>query len=394
MPQPVPIGAPAPFADSPGSGSAGGSAPTLRAAILGTGGVAHLHAAALAGLDGVDLVAAADPSEQHLTAFADAYGVPSRFSSLGELLAAGGVDVLHICTPPGGHAEQTAAAVRAGAHVVVEKPAALSLEQLDTMLDAARAARRGLAVVFQQRSGSAAARVKELLDSGVLGRPLSALCQTHWYRAPEYFAVPWRGTWATEGGGTTLSHGSHQIDLLAYLLGEWESVHATLWRQQHDIETEDLSHASLVFASGAVASVVTTVLGPRQSSLIRIDTEHATIELEHLYGHAHADWTITPAAHVDEATSSAWVLPELEIPSGHDALLADIYASLGSGDGMPPIVSHPSRALEIVTGIYASAREGRCLTRADLADPALRGPLAAPVTDGRRRADGAGGTTA
>jgi predicted dehydrogenase len=272
----------------------------------------------------------------------------------------------------------------AGAHVIVEKPAALTLDQLDTMIDAGRTAGRGLAVVFQQRSGSAAARVKDLLDSGALGRPLSALCQTHWYRTPEYFSVPWRGSWATEGGGTTLSHGSHQIDLLAYLLGEWDSVHATLWRQQHDVETEDLSHASLVFASGAVASLVTTVLGPRQSSLLRIDTEHATIELEHLYGHGHADWIITAAPHVDEETAASWRLPEREVPSGHDALLADIYGSLGAGHGMPAVVAHPSRALEIVTGIYASAREGRWILRSDLADPARRGPLAAPVIEGRR----------
>jgi predicted dehydrogenase len=360
----------------------------LRTAILGTGGVARLHAAALAGLDGVDLVAAADPSQQHLNDFADAYGVSARFPSLEELLAGDGIDVLHICTPPGGHAEQAAAAFRAGAHVVVEKPAALSLDQLDTMVEAAGAAQRGLAVVFQQRSGSAVGRIKELLDSGSLGRPLSALCQTNWYRTPEYFTVPWRGTWATEGGGTTLSHGSHQIDLLAYLLGDWESVHATLWRQQHDIETEDLAHASLVFASGAVASVVTTVLGPRQSSLLRIDTEHATIELEHLYGHAHADWTITPAPHVDEETVRAWALPEREIPSGHEALLADIYTSLRAGKGMPPVVAHPSRALEIVTGIYASPRENRWITRADLANPALRGSLAAPVIDGRHPVGG------
>jgi predicted dehydrogenase len=235
--------------------------------------------------------------------------------------------------------------------------------------------------------------VKDLLDSGALGRPLSALCQTHWYRTADYFAVPWRGTWATEGGGTTLSHGSHQIDLLAHLLGEWRSVNATLWRLQHDIETEDLSHASLVFESGAVASVVSTVLSPRQSSLIRIDTENATIELEHLYGHGHAQWKISPAPHIDEETAASWRLPRQEIPSGHDALLAGIYASLVAGHGMPPVVAHPSRALEIVTGIYASARAGRWISRADLAEPALRGPLAGPVIEARPGMT-AGGVTA
>ncbi|MUK01677.1 gfo/Idh/MocA family oxidoreductase [Vibrio cholerae] len=355
--------------------------PPLRAAILGTGGVAHLHAKALQLTDGVELVAAADPSPTNLTAFADAYGVPHRFPDLGQMLASHEVDVLHICTPPGGHAEQSAAAFDAGAHVVVEKPAALSLAQLDTMVDAGHAAQRGLAVVFQQRSGTAAAHVKGLLDAGAFGRTFSALCQTHWYRTADYFAVPWRGTWETEGGGTTLSHGSHQVDLLAYLLGEWTSVHATMWRLERDVETEDLSHASLVFASGAVASMVCTVLAPRESSLLRIDTEHATIELEHLYGHGHAQWRITPAAHVDAATAEAWAMPLVEVPSGHDALFADIYSSLRAGRGMPEVVGQPARALEIVTGMYASVRERRWISRADLLDPGFRGPLSAPVTD-------------
>ncbi|WP_434993264.1 Gfo/Idh/MocA family protein [Arthrobacter sp. Ld5] len=366
-----------------GTAPAERTAPLLRAAILGTGGVAHLHAAALRSLSGVELVAAADPSAEHLAAFAEAHAVPFRYTTLEELLAAQPIDVLHVCTPPGGHADQSIAAFAAGAHVVVEKPAALSLTALDTMTRAAGAAGRGLAVVFQQRSGTAAAHVKALLDSGALGRPLSALCQTHWYRTAEYFAVPWRGTWATEGGGTTLSHGSHQIDLLAYLLGEWSAVHATMWRQQHDVETEDLSHGSLVFASGAVASVVSTVLAPRESSLLRIDTERATIELEHLYGHGHAHWRITPAPGVDEETSASWDLPEQEIPSGHDALFAEIHPSLIAGRGMPGLVAHPARALEIITGMYVSAREGRWVSRADLTDPALRGGLAAPVIDGR-----------
>lgn len=356
---------------------------TLRAAILGTGAVAHLHARALSSIPGVDLVAAADPTPVQVSAFAEEHGVPSGHLSLEALLASEDVDVLHICTPPGGHADQAVSAFAAGVHVIVEKPAALSLLQLDTMLEAGEAAGRSLAVVFQQRSGTAAAHVKGLLGSGVLGRPLSALCQTMWYRTADYFAVPWRGTWASEGGGTTLSHASHQLDLLAYLLGEWSQVRAGMWRLERDVETEDLSHASLVFGSGAVASVVSTVLAPRESSLLRIDTENATIELEHLYGHAHAHWKITPAPHVDPGTASSWALPEHEVPSGHDAFLSSVYASLRAGRGLPEVADHPARALELVTGMYASAREDRWISREDLASTSLRGPLTGAVTEGR-----------
>jgi predicted dehydrogenase len=179
--------------------------------------------------------------------------------------------------------------------VVTEKPAALSLDELDTMLEAAREAGRKLAVVFQQRTGSAAAHVRSLIESSSLGRPLVAVAQTMWYCDDAYYEVPWRGRFATEGGGTTLSHAIHQVDLLAYLLGEWDVVSAHMWRVARNIETEDTVSGVIRFRSGAVATVIGTVLGPRQVSALRIDTSRATVELEHLYGHSHRHWRITPS---------------------------------------------------------------------------------------------------
>ncbi len=354
---------------------------TRRAAILGTGAVAHLHAEALAKIDGVTLVASADPSAERVQAFNERHGIAAGYGTLEELLAEEAADVVHICTPPAGHSGQTKAAFDAGAHVVVEKPPALSLAEVDAMQAAADESGRQLAVVFQQRTGTAAAHVKRLLDSGELGRPLTAVCHTHWYRGAEYFDVDWRGTWESEGGGTTLNHGIHQIDLLAYLLGEWSSASGQLFRLDREVETEDTSCGVVVFESGAVASVLTTVLAPRESSLIRIDTEHATIELEHLYGHNHASWRITPARHIDADRAAGWALPAVEVPSGHDALLAEVYASLKSGSGVPAVAADATRAIEIVAALYASAGRGAPVTRAELAAPEFRGGMKVPVTD-------------
>lgn len=354
----------------------------LRAAIVGTGAVARLHAEALALLPGVDLVAAADPMPGRAAEFAATHDVPASFDSLKALLASSAVDVVHLCTPPGGHAEQASIAFAAGAHVIVEKPPALSLTEVDEMTDAARRAGRQLAVVFQQRTGSAANHVKELLDSGAVGRPLLATCSTLWYRGSDYYSVPWRGNWETEGGGTTLSHGIHQIDLLAYLLGSWTRAEGRLWRVSRDLETEDTSTGTVEFASGAVASVLSSVVSSRESSAIRIDTENATIELEHLYGHGHANWRITPAPHIDEQTAASWRLPDAEVPSGHDALLGEVYASLHSGAPLPAVAAEPTRALEIVAALYASAREGVAVERSRVVDEqGLRGGMRSPVTD-------------
>jgi predicted dehydrogenase len=338
----------------------------------------------LATISGVELVAVADVMPGRAAEFAAEYGIAAAHTSVEDLLAAGHIDVVHLCTPPGVHGPQAAAAFAHGAHVIAEKPPALSLAELQQMSDAATAAGKEFAVVFQQRTGTAAAHIRELLRSGALGRPLLATCNTLWYRGTDYFAVPWRGKWDTEGGGTTLSHGIHQIDLLAFLLGDWNQASAQLWRQARDVETEDVSTGTILFDSGVVASVVTSVLSPRESSAIRIDTEKATIELEHLYGHNRVHWRITPAAHIGAEEVAGWEFPDDIAPSGHNALLESVYDSLLSGTALPEVATNPARALEIVTAFYASARTGQIVDRLSVqSDPALRGSLAAPVTDNR-----------
>ena len=272
-----------------------------------------------------------------------------------------------------------------GVHVVCEKPAALSLDQLDAMTDAAERNDRRLAVVFQQRTGSAAAHVRGLLDSGALGRPLVATCQTLWFRDPAYFAVPWRGKWATEGGGPTLGLGIHQIDLLAWLLGDWASVQGQLWRLDRETQMEDVSTAVIAFAGGTVASVITSALSPRETSSIRIDTELATVTVDHLYGHGHEHWRITPAPHVDAESAAGWALPEVEESSGHRPLVRDIYAALQSGAPLPSTATDAARSFEIVTAIYSSAASGAMVTPETLRDDVdRRRSLESPVTDLRR----------
>ncbi|MBM7503912.1 Gfo/Idh/MocA family protein [Agromyces aurantiacus] len=360
------------------------TAPTtpLRAAIVGTGAIADAHARAIGATADAELVAVVDRDPARAQAFADRWGGPAVADSLDALFAAGGIDVLHVCTPPGVHAEQAIAALDAGAHVICEKPAALSLDELDAMAQAASRNDRRLAVVFQQRTGTAAAHVRALLGSGALGRPLVATCETLWYRDPAYFAVPWRGKWATEGGGPTLGLGIHQIDLLAWLLGDWASVHGRLWRLARETQMEDVSTATVEFANGTVASVVTSALSPRETSSIRIDTELATVTVDHLYGHGHEHWRITPAPHVDAATSAAWALPAREEPSGHDPLVRDIYRALATRGPLPSTASDPARSFEIVTAIYSSAATGRTVTPETLrADADRLRSLESPITD-------------
>lgn len=357
----------------------------LRCALVGTGGVAQLHARAVAAHPRADLVAVTDLDPARAAAFAAQWDVPGVHDTLDALLAAEHPDVVLVCTPPAVHRAQTLAAFAAGAHVVVEKPPAPSLDELDDMRAAAAAAGRELAVVFQQRTGTAAAHVRRLLADGALGRPLIAVCQTLWYRDDAYFAVDWRGRWETEGGGTTLGHGIHQLDLLAYLLGDWSSVQGRLWRLGRETETEDASTATIAFAGGVVAQVVTSAVSPRQTSSIRIDTQKATVTVDHLYGHGHEDWRITPAPGFEDE-ADAWALPEVEERSDHAPLLRDVFDALLSGSPLPPTAADPARSLELVAAIYASAAaDGAPITPEALAShPTHRRSFASPVADLRR----------
>lgn len=344
-----------------------GSDRPVRAAIIGTGAVAHLHAQAIALDPLAELVACANRNPERRTAFAEAYGVTGRYADLADLLAHETIDVVHLCTPPDLHREQTLQAVAAGVHVVCEKPPALSLAELDDMQGACDDAGLAFGIIFQQRTGTAAAHVRDLLRTGRLGRPLLAQCETLWYRGDDYYAVDWRGSWASEGGGTTLGHGIHQMDLLAHLLGDWQEISAQTWRLARDTAMEDASTATILFANGVVATATSSTLCPRETSHVRVDCERATIEVEHLYGHSVASWRVTPAPGVPDDEVASWAFPAEDEPSGHVPLVRETYRALREGTLLPDVATFARRPLEIVTAIYASADAGgRRISAAEL----------------------------
>ncbi|QVQ55009.1 Gfo/Idh/MocA family oxidoreductase [Spiractinospora alimapuensis] len=340
--------------------------PPLRTAIVGTGTIARIHGDAMRTIPTLGrLVAATDIDADQRAAFADDYDV-RPYADLASLLRAEEPDLVHICTPPGAHHSQALDGLRAGSSVLVEKPPTLTMAELDDLHDAQGEQGPWFATVFQHRFGSGARRARALIDSGVLGRPHVAVCHTTWYRPQSYFDVPWRGRWDTEGGGPTMGHGIHQIDLLTALLGEWTEVTATARRQARSVDTEDLSLAHVAFANGAVASVVNSVLSPREESYIRIDLDHATLELTHLYGYGDANWRITPAPGHEERVNAAWEDGEWGTRSGHAAQLAAVLTALHAKEAPPVTATEARRTLHLVAGIYASAFQRRSVTPADV----------------------------
>ena len=337
-----------------------------RIAIVGTGGIANSHAKAVTSLpDRAELVAAVDVDLDRAKEFATKWDVPAVYPSLTELIAAGGVDLVHLCTPPSSHVPLAAECLAADVDVLVEKPPTLSLDELDALLEAETASSAQVACIFQHRFGSGAVRLRELAADGVLGRPLVALCNTTWYRDDAYFAVPWRGTFEVEGGGPTMGHGIHQYDLLLSILGPWEKVTALAARQARPTQTEDVSMALVTFENGAVASVVNSLVSPRQTSQLRFDYENATVELEHLYGYKNPDWTIT-AAPGQESVTDAWSTDLPDVASGHAAQLAAVLDALTTGAPAPVTLAEARNTVELAAAIYASAFTDKPVRRGEL----------------------------
>jgi predicted dehydrogenase len=274
---------------------------------------------------------------------------------------------VHICTPPVTHADLTVRCLQAGAWVLVEKPPTLSLAEYDRIEAAEHDGGPYASVVFQHRFGSAGRHAAGLIGSGELGRPLVALCNTLWYRPQEYFDVPWRGRWATEGGGPTMGHGIHQMDLLLALLGDWTEVTAVAGRLDRVTETEDVSMAVVRFENGAMASVVNSVLSPREESYLRVDLTDATIEVSHLYGYENTDWTYTPASHVaDQARIERWRTPQGQERSGHQPQVRALLDAMDRGERPPLSGSAGRQGLELVTGLYQSAFTGQPVRRSEI----------------------------
>ncbi|MDX2970263.1 Gfo/Idh/MocA family protein [Kribbella solani] len=340
---------------------------SYRIAIVGTGGIAGSHARAVQSLpERAELVAAVDVDLGRAKEFAARWDIPATYPDLTALLAAEQVDLVHLCTPPSSHVPLTVECLAADVDVYLEKPPTLSLDELDTLLAAEQKSAAQVACVFQHRFGSGAVRLRTLLADGVLGRPLVALCNTVWYRDDEYFAVPWRGTFDVEGGGPTMGHGIHQYDLLLSILGRWQKVTAFAARQARPTQTEDVSMALVTFENGAVASIVNSLVSPRQTSSLRFDCEYATVELEHLYGYQNPDWTITPAPGHDEV-ATAWSTDLPDVASGHSAQLAAILDAKAGGTPAPVALAEARNTIELAAAIYASAFTDQPIRRGDLA---------------------------
>lgn len=330
-----------------------------RVAIIGTGGIANSHIQALAAMkERVDVVAAVDVVRERVEAYSAKHAIPRFYTDVTEMFERERPDLVHIATPPGTHYELIIRSLEAGAWVLCEKPLCTSLADVDRILATEQRTGKYCSSVFQWRFGSAGQHFKHLLQTGVFGRPLVGICQTTWFRNPAYFEVPWRGKWATEGGGPTMGHGIHAMDLFLWLMGEWEEVSAMAATLDRQIEVEDVSLAIVRFKNRALGSIINSVLSPREETFLRFDLQQATVELTALYGYTNKNWRITPLPSAPDVLER-WQELAQDQSSSHTAQLAYLLDSLDQQTRPQAGTSEVRPTLEFITGIYKSAASGQ-----------------------------------
>lgn len=327
------------------------SARPIGVAIIGAGNIAETsHLPAIRAHDSeLALRAVVDVDLDRARTVAQRWQIPAAYDDVDRMLSETQPDLVIVCTPPIAHRDAVIACLDAGAWVWCEKPPTLSLAEYDEI--AAHEVEGGpyVSYVFQHRFGSGARALREHIRTGALGKPLVGICHTLWYRDDAYYQVPWRGKWATEGGGPTMGHGIHQMDLMLALMGEWTEVRAATGTLARDVETEDVSMAIVRFASGAMVSIVNSVLSPRETSYLRFDFTKATVELTHLYGYDNTNWRWTPA--------ELGALEDNEA-SSHTAQLRHLLDDLRHARRPEASGADGRRVLAFIAALYASAATG------------------------------------
>ncbi|MEX0854018.1 MAG: Gfo/Idh/MocA family oxidoreductase [Bauldia sp.] len=334
----------------------------LKVGVAG-GGVGAAHVAAyleLPELYSVEAFCDIDPAKAR--AVAEQHQVPKSLTSFAALLDLD-LDVVDIATPSSLHFSQAVAALKAGRNVVLEKPVASCLADVDELKRVEAASGKRVVPIFQYRFGNGLARLKHLIAKGVAGKPLVATAETHWRRTAAYYAAAgWRGTWAGELGGTLATHAIHIHDLLMQVLGPVASVYARTATRVNEVETEDCAVLAVEFAVGAFATSSVTLGSEDEISRLRFCFEGLTAESgRDPYNPAHEPWTLVAAdedgrKRIDEALAD--FVPGRERWVGQ---MARTHAALTQGYAPPVSLDDGRAAIELLTAAYDSALSGEAV---------------------------------
>ncbi|UQU61267.1 Gfo/Idh/MocA family oxidoreductase [Couchioplanes caeruleus] len=329
---------------------------TPKFALVGAGVIGRHHGLVMSQLAGrLELVAVADVEKGRAEQLAAERG-GRPYGSLAEALAAEDVDVVVVCTPTGRHGEVAIEALDAGKHVIVEKPAEITVERTDEIIAARQRAGTLVTVISQHRFDPSTEATLAAIARGELGRVTSGIASIDWWRTQDYYdSGDWRGTWELDGGGALMNQGVHTVDLLIAALGRPVEVFAYTGTLAHErIEVEDVAAGVVRFESGALGVLhATTSAYPGLSARLQVHGDRGSAVIDDdqlvLLGDSREAAGAVPTAGSNPGTLS----------DAHRLQYLNFLAALdGTGEIRVDLETN-RRSIAVITGAYESARTGR-----------------------------------
>lgn len=339
----------------------------LNVILVGAGSICRTHIDAFEGLDGrAKIVAVVSRGLESAKKVIKEKGLDARaYSDYKEALEKETCDIVSIITPPASHKEIAVYCLEAGKHVLVEKPMASSLEECQAMIDAAERNGKKLGVIAQSRFLTPVYRTKKLLESRMCGKLLYTQVNSFWYRGKSYYDLAWRGQWANEGGGCTLVHAVHHIDLLNWMAGMPETVTSVIGNLAHDnSEEEDLSMSILKYPDGSMAQLTASLVCHGQKQALLFACEKASMEIPHDFSADTPQENGFPQENTEflaELNEAYEAIPALRY-EGHQGQVDDFVTAVETDGNVLIDGREGYKTMELIMAVYKSASEGKTVT--------------------------------
>ncbi len=321
----------------------------VRIGVVGVGGMGGSHLKSLAqGIEGLQVTAIADVSEVYRNQAAQQYGLPA-FPTAEAMMDSGLVEAVVVAVPHPFHAPIAIAAAQRGIHVMSEKPIAVTVSEADRMLQAAKEHGIVLGIMFQNRLTPAHQKIKDIVDSGVLGDILEVnMVATAWYRTQAYYnSGSWRATWKGEGGGVLANQAPHDLDLFIWIGGLPKAVKALLKTRYHRIEVEDTALALCDYGGLKTGTFVTTTSDPMGSRKLEIVGSKGRLLLDR-NGLRLCRYPIPLPEHMHSAQQRM---------EKYEGTWEDVPVE-GRGGGHPEVLRRFARAIRLGEPLVATGEDG------------------------------------
>ena len=331
-------------------------------ALVGCGRISQRHSDLLGNneINGARLAAVCDKILNKAQTIANKFGIPA-YEDMHEMMKSEKIDVVVILTESGRHASHVIQLAPYGAHIVVEKPMALTLKDADEMIEACNRKRIKLFVIKQNRFNLPVVQLRKALEEGRFGKLILGTVRVRWCRTQEYYDLDdWRGTWALDGGVLT-NQASHHIDLLEWMMGDVETVYAKSKTALVDIEAEDTAVVVLKFSNGALGVIeATTAIRPKDlEGSISILGESGSVEIGGFAVNELKVWNFSKNLKGDSEVKDKFsVNPPNVYGFGHKAYYDHVVDCIRNDSIQLVDGIEGRKSLELINSIYQSIESG------------------------------------